>query len=414
MLASLFDRLTSIVSKHFALSAFVPVLVFTFLNGTVLYVQFEWFRRWAEPQISVAARAFDVAVVGVALAVIAYVVWGLNAAARLALEGRLLSLDYWPGRSMRARELQRLQRYRSDWYEARDAARTIARQREMWSDQLGDAAAEGAKQKPGTNTYDIEHDATAAVMRQLRAARAEARAPALKDLETAFAGLCTLLKSNDIHAADPSGVPTLNIERDDFNRLAEYASDEWAARDVRIANLLQLRFGIGAVAPTAFGNVADSLESYALGRYHFNLPTFWSRLQPLLQKRAEFFALLQDAKAQLDFLVTSTWLCAASTLAWLILLPVYSRSALLFAVIGLVGGLVSRLLYLAAVESYAAFSEAVRTSVDLYRLDLLEALGLQRPRSLHEERAVWDALQSAFVFGQESVNFSYRDPERAP
>ena len=39
------------------------------------------------------------------------------------------------------------------------------------------------------------------------------------------------------------------------------------------------------VLSTAFGNVAESMQTYAFGRYRLNLPAFWSRLQPLLQQQ---------------------------------------------------------------------------------------------------------------------------------
>jgi hypothetical protein len=154
------------------------------------------------------------------------------------------------------------------------------------------------------------------------------------------------------------------------------------------------------------------MQSYALGHYRLNLSAFWSRLQPLLQKQEGFYGVLQDAKAQLDFLVASTWLCTLSTLVWLVILPFFGTSIALFLGVAVIGPVAAWLLYLAAVENYVAFGELVRTSVDLYRLDLLDALGVNRPHSLREERALWDALQRVFAFGQESVDFSYREPEK--
>jgi hypothetical protein len=190
--------------------------------------------------------------------------------------------------------------------------------------------------------------------------------------------------------------------------LIDFAEDEWAARHVAQANVLQLRFGPGAVAPTAFGNVAESMHGYAFSRYHLDLVTFWSRLQSLLQKQKDFFATLQDAKTQLDFLVASIFLSALTTLVWVVVLPVWSDAVGLFLMVALLGPLVTRLLYLTGVENYMAFADVVRTAVDLYRFDLFDALHVARPSGVRDERVLWEALQRISSLGQEEVELSYR------
>src|SRR5262245_45637253 len=102
MLSTVIDRLTSLGSKYFVIGAFVPVLVFAFLNGVLLYVEFDWFQDWADPQISGATRAFDVAAVAVLLAVLAYVLWSLNAYLADVLAGRHLKADGKLANSLRS------------------------------------------------------------------------------------------------------------------------------------------------------------------------------------------------------------------------------------------------------------------------------------------------------------------------
>ena len=110
----------------------------------------------------------------------------------------------------------------------------------------------------------------------------------------------------------------LQADRRDLLTLFNYAGDECLARELALANELQARFGLGAVAPTALGNVGANMQSYAWTRYGLNLATFWSRLQPVLQKHQDFYAVLQEAKVQLDFLVASVFLSAATTIVWVL------------------------------------------------------------------------------------------------
>ena len=76
----------------------------------------------------------------------------------------------------------------------------------------------------------------------------------------------------------------------------------------------------------------------------------------------------------------------------------------------------ARLFYLAATENYVAFGELVRSSIDLYRFELVDALRVARPRSLRDERALWHALQRVSAAGQEGIDLSYRhqDPAEGP
>ena len=129
MLTAVLDRLTSLTSKAFIIGAFVPVLAFAFLNGVVLYLGFGWFRAWAEPQISVAARTFDVVATLVGLAVVAYVLSSLSAFLQQVLEGEhLWHRSRLPDR-LRQAQLRSYLKLRGQYREARDAAvRTAMRQ----------------------------------------------------------------------------------------------------------------------------------------------------------------------------------------------------------------------------------------------------------------------------------------------
>jgi hypothetical protein len=410
MLTTVLDRLTTLTSKYFLLGAFVPVLVFGFLNGVLLYLEFGWFRAWAEPQISVAARAFDGITTLVGLAVVAYVLWSLSGFLRQVLEGQHLRRGSRLAGFLRGAQLGRLRAARAEYQQARDAAAGIAGAKPRWVDQLVDAAIRGSEQHAGHNNYTGKAGTAAAdALDALRQRRERAETPEPREVETAVAELENVLEANDIDTPPAA----LERDRDELYVLLDYAEDEWAAREAALADRLQARFGAGAVAATAFGNVAESMQSYTLSRYRLNLPTFWSRLQPLLQKHEEFYAGLQDAKVQVDFLVSCVFLSALTTVFWVIALPLWGNSVWRLLAVLVLGPLVTWGFYRAATENYVAFGELVRTSVDLYRFDLLDALHLTRPRSLRDERVLWNAMQRVASSGQPWVDLGYHHDNEA-
>jgi hypothetical protein len=409
MLTVVLDRLTALASRYFVVGAFIPVLVFGFINGAILYAEFGWFRAWAAPQISATVRVFDVVVVLVGLAVAGYAMWSLSGYLREILEGRRLRPDSQLARRLRQQQATRLRELRTDYYQARDNAAQVADAHEGWMTALIQASVDGARDHPETNGYDGVSGPAAKALQDLRRRRADASPPPHADIDAAVTAFKAELARNDVNALHPaSHRATLADDRFELYKLLDYAEDEWAYHEVALANRLQVRYGAGVAAATAFGNVAESIQSYALSRYGLNLATFWSRLQPLLQKHTDFYPVLQDAKVQVDFLVTSTVLTALTTAIWLIVLPVWTDAVWLFAVVAVLGPLITRMLYLAAVENYVAFGEVVRTSVDLYRFELLDALHLSRPNGLRDERALWLALQRIAAYGQDWVDLSYR------
>jgi hypothetical protein len=420
MLSTVIDRLTSLGSKYFVVGAFVPVLVFAFLNGVLLYVEFDWFHDWADPQISGAARAFDVAAIGVALAVVAYVLWSINAFLADVLAGR-----HVPSQRLRetliAAQRQRLTDLSTSYRNARDAALQLADKEPEWTTGLSAAAVQGLKARDSSgaeidnpvNDYDGQAGGTAAALAVLRKRRLDAADISVAELQGAVDLTSTTLRTNNIRLSHATGDNVLARDRRDLLTLIQYARYRYEASEVAMATELQWRFGPRDVAPTAFGNVAAALQSYGLTRYGINLPTFWSRLLLLLNKDTELVATVQDAKTQLDFLVSCCWLAIVTTAAWAVVLPAWGSSIARFLIVMIAGPLVARLSYLAAVENYIAFGEVVRSSVDLHRLRLLDALRVRKPTGLRDERMLWEALRRVTAFGQDTIDIGYTFPPDA-
>jgi hypothetical protein len=412
MLTTVVTELTSLTLRQLVFVSFVPVLAFALVNGLILYLEFEWFQDWVEPQISSAWRILDSVALAIALAIFAYMLSGLAGFLKQTLEGQFLRKDSAVARFLRRRQHWRLRELSDARNRVRDSARELRRKREDWVAQLrtqGDKGRNSAK-----NEYDGA-SAGAATIDKLRADRAEANELRMEDIERAITELGAALAVNNVGMTGTGATENL-LDRDwtDLLALLDYAKDDWLAREVALADEIQVRFGTRvAPAPTAFGNVAAAIQDYGLTRYNLSLAAFWSRLQPILQKDTEFHSSLQAAKAQLDFLVNCFWLSAVTTVFWLVVLPFTGHSVWLYLLVAVLGPLVAWMCYVAAVENYVAFGEVVRAAIDLHRFELLDALSLARPPGLRDERALWDAIGRITSYGQEGVDLSYRHGKKA-
>ena len=165
--------------------------------------------------------------------------------------------------------------------------------------------------------------------------------------------------------------------------IIEYAQDAYAYERNRYFSRRQFRFpGVfiqrklddpsapsNILAATEMGNIARTIRSYGLNRYSFDLDVLWSRLQPIVQEKKDFYGSLQDAKTQLDFLISLCWVSAVFWILWAILVPRYSHDDYkLFGLIMFAGPAFTWLWYRLACESYTAFADLMRTSVDLLSL----------------------------------------------
>jgi hypothetical protein len=61
--------------------------------------------------------------------------------------------------------------------------------------------------------------------------------------------------------------------------------------------------------------------------------------------------------------------------------------------------------YNASIFSVGSFGFMIRSSFDLFRLDLLKKFGLERPKDSIEEFDSWDKLNELVVLGSHSTTF---------
>jgi hypothetical protein len=146
--------------------------------------------------------------------------------------------------------------------------------------------------------------------------------------------------------------------------------------------------------PTRFGNVIRAFERYPQIIYNIDAIHTWPRLQALIPER--YGAMLDDARAQLDFWVNLWFGFVLLTLEAIVLL-IYSRQiSLLVAVIAAI-----ILAMLAAKVGQRAASQwgmLVKGAFDLYRGELCKQLGFEMPRSITVERQMWTVISQTFIF----------------
>jgi len=158
------------------------------------------------------------------------------------------------------------------------------------------------------------------------------------------------------------------------------------------------------VLPTSMGNVIRSAESYAQRQYRMEAVTFWPRLVAKIDK--DYAAAIEEAKASFDFMLNCSVL--STLLAFVILLsgliyPAHFNAANEWAIwvseiIGFV--VLAFLFYSLAIGRARAWGSTIRTSFDLYRLDLLKQFGYSHvPETLEEERGIWSTIGQRLIFG---------------
>ena len=403
MLGPLLDRLGTLLSKYFVIGSFVPIMMFTSINIGLLYWNVPSFRRLsASLASSTESIAYVSGVASVALAIAAYILSSASTFLRETLEGKHLKV------LLRGSRFESQQRSKRDLLEENHRKAKISRlqfqkNRESWMTRLTSAKAQ--RNEHQARLKYSEDSQAKKLISDLGERLRRGKDCTVRDMdETVNALMADLQKQVGEGAV---GASELESDHEIFLSIIDSAIDHFSAKEVNEFNKKLFLFGDFDVAPTAMGNVALSIENYAYTRYGLNLAHFWSRFQPVLQSKKDFFAGLLDAKTQVEFLVACFWLSCITTSAWMIVLLFKSYKVIPFLLVALAGPLLAVAFSRLAVTSYIVFADLVRTSVDLYRLELLTSLHISPPSSVREERAKWKALELVSAIGQREQELSY-------
>jgi hypothetical protein len=168
------------------------------------------------------------------------------------------------------------------------------------------------------------------------------------------------------------------------------------------------------VVPTTLGNTIRAFEAYGWDKYRLDSQTFWSELEALVPEPLR--VAIERARVPVDFAVSFVYLSALVALISLVGALLGDAQVKLF-VITAVALALSPIWYWVAVVSTSEWYASVQALVNLGRSPLAQAMDLQIPATLEEERRMWEAL-TIFVSSEEPdsaiVLDSYRNRHARP
>jgi hypothetical protein len=133
------------------------------------------------------------------------------------------------------------------------------------------------------------------------------------------------------------------------------------------------------------------MNLYPLKRYGITMSILWPRLYEVLSENTR--QRIEDANIYLDF-TTNMSLLSIAAVAFAVFAAFYGTartktSEIAWLLILLFG---FRVFYLLAIEATRAVSAQVEAAVDLFRLKLLDALGIDAPANSCQESEIWKKL----------------------
>ncbi|MDL1944934.1 hypothetical protein FBQ99_21620 [Chloroflexi bacterium CFX2] len=178
------------------------------------------------------------------------------------------------------------------------------------------------------------------------------------------------------------------------------------------------------VLPTRFGNTLKAAENYSGERYGFDGVHFYPRLMQVIP--VEYKLNIDTARNELSFLanmsilsVFFSFLCMFAIFISMSMVngagtdPAifieFSGTVMRYLTAAAVGFISCGFFYNASIFSVNSFGLMIRSSFDLFRMDLLKKLGLERPKDSEEEFNTWQVLNELIVLGSHSLSFKKLD-----
>jgi hypothetical protein len=149
-------------------------------------------------------------------------------------------------------------------------------------------------------------------------------------------------------------------------------------------------FGEGPLKPLRLGNIVSSYRQYPAQRYGVDAEVFWPRLQHVL--KPEHLACLREPRMLLDFALAMASLSGGFSALALFVGPWLWYRPYWWIVLAGIGIYSCWFFYRLAIVAALQLGDMLRASCDLFRLDLIHALGFIRPLNSEEERATWEKL----------------------
>jgi hypothetical protein len=404
-LSSLLEKLTGLFTPAFLISSVTPLFCFILVNAAILGQFNHTVSAWVQSYflLGIAPKTVIAAIVSITLLVIAYVFSTLNLSLRQILEGEYLPTSV--ASRLRDSETARLNALLKEFRGFQKTRWQLSRQWRSWLEELQEARGKGI----ALNTCNYpENSDVHASLANLEEMRWRGDLITAETVQNQVDLLKNSLTTNSAELRDSQDSRRLDRDHRLIVDLIGYARQRAEEDNIELFNKREFNFSRFKVAPTRMGNIAESINSYAQSRYGMNLVFFWARLQKVLQGKSEFYKTLQDAKTQLDFAVSLFWLTVGSTVLWLFVLPFVSRTWLPLIGVWAVGPVLARIWYLLAIQNYRSFADLVRSSLDLFRFEVLTQLKIPLPPDSDAEPRLWDNLNRRFGYNEENVLIAYK------
>lgn len=167
-----------------------------------------------------------------------------------------------------------------------------------------------------------------------------------------------------------------------------------------------------SVRATRLGNALTAMESWSRDRYHLDSQLMWYELQGVSNDQVRRDT--DEGRAPVDFFVSAIanmLFLSAAALATAFMVPEVRLRA---AIIGVLAALSMPASYHLAVRNLVDWAQSTKAMVNLGRLELAKALGLDMPKQLEDERKMWAAHYWAVEINDASSLTAYNSFRRSP
>jgi len=393
-IGTLLDRLQGLLSKGFLLAGFIPAFVFLSSNLGFVYLIFPITRESIGYffKLSIADQIFIWLAVILVSFILGVAFWSLNPWFRQFLEG-----SYLPRFARNYLEQQQAQELEECIDRLDQATRDVAFYRQTNSVMhilrvdLRDARALGNQNDVTPVSPELKEQ-----FKKVKRRRKLWKSVQLDELEKFYNLLRDELR---INRADPSESSSsmkneLDEIHEEFFKLFEYGLKKAESSFYKAETKRRIRFPreITKLGPTRMANLTEVHREYGLNYYGLDIEWFWLRLLKIIKTDTNFAPILEEAKTQLDFTVAATVLFSLVTIIWL--LPSLLFAPIIYLILVGAGIPVILIFYNISVQNYRTFVEAVRSAVDLSRLELLKLLHVELPVDSKQEKELWNVLMT--------------------
>lgn len=198
----------------------------------------------------------------------------------------------------------------------------------------------------------------------------------------------------------------------DYERLkdaAELSGDKSKSSRARRTLLSSYPPRESDILPTAFGNRLRAFEFYPSEVYGVDSISVWLRLGAVIPK--DFQALINDARAQVDFLVNSTFIAFVLGICALVraVAAAFQSSSLSLSPASFLGiaalcFAASYVFYLWATERATAWGDLVKSAFDCYLPTLAKQLGYSLPPLESKRRLFWTDFSRLALYRDKMVD----------